>query len=244
MMAANEDDSRLTKRCCRPWSRRAVLVGLLMCLQLPTTSSEAPQHFPTQLSILRGPLDLDGRCAGGRPFAQGGFDAGQACPSVGSSSAGSCSGGTWIAVKGTCTNAQGNAYCRCSDAGVPECVNGIGEAGTVSCDCVAPNTDGRCMSNAGCTGGGSCSGYGVCAAANTGDQCSSTLECTGAGGEVAVGDGTQTELWPGASQTCIVQTSPANQSSGALFGGNPFGPIYIAIKDAAYRTLTAGEARS
>ena len=204
-------------------------------------SSEPPEHFPTQLAILRGPVEISGRCAGGRAFAAGGFDADQACTSVGELTAGSCSGGTWISRKGTCTNALDTAYCTCNDEGVPECVNGIGESGTVSCYCDAPNTDGRCMENAECTGGGICSDYGVCTATNSGEECVSSLECTGAGGEVAVGDGTQIEQWPGESQVCKVPPLAGNQSSGVVYGGEFFGPIVLAIKDAAFRTLSAGE---
>ena len=219
----------------------SLLVGLFLGLQLPFMSSEPPQHFPTQLAILRGAVEESGRCAGGREFARGGFDAGQACTRVGAVTAGSCGGGTWISRTGSCTNPGGTAYCTCGDDGVPECVNGIGEAGVAACYCDAPNTDGRCMGNTDCTGGGTCSGYGECAATNSGSKCLSTLECTGAGGEVRVGDGTQTEQWPGASQVCKVPPSPGNQSAGVVYGGEAFGPLVVAMKDAAFRTLSAGE---
>ncbi len=47
------------------------------------------------------------------------------------------------------------------------------------------------------------------------------------------------EIWPGASQSCLASLS-GNGSEGVVYGGENFGPVVVALKDAAYRTTIAG----
>lgn len=138
---------------------RVLVVSIIFAL-LPMTLSVSPQHFPTQLFITSGPVEVAGSCAGGRGYCLGGFDAGEECATLGANCAGDCAGGTWIVTKVSCTGAT--AYCECSNTGVPSCVNGVGVSGQIDCKCTSPNTKGRCLSNSDCTGGGACANYGLC----------------------------------------------------------------------------------
>ena len=47
------------------------------------------------------------------------------------------------------------------------------------------------------------------------------------------------EIWPGASHSCLASLS-GNGSEGVVYGGENFGPVVVALKDAAYRTTIAG----
>jgi len=212
------------------------LAALVITSRVPCSMAVAPQHFPTQLFIKSGPITVAGKCAGGRAYCLGGFDAGEECSTLGGQCAGSCAGGTWIAKKYTCSGT-----CECSDAGVATCVEGIGESGQKSCECEAPNTNARCDSNAVCTGEGVCGTYGTCQTANTGGECASTFDCSGSNGAVTAADGS-IDIWPGASQSCIPSIRVVgNESHGVVYGGEPFGPLVVALKDAAYRTTDAGD---
>ena len=229
-------------RCqSRPLNLSSALVVFLL---LPFITSVPPQHVPTQLFIKKGPVELvSGKCSGGRSYCLGGVDDGQECASEYQSDGttpscpGSCADGGYIVVTVSCTGPE--ARCECSPQGVPSCINGIGAPGQADCLCQLPNTGTRCFTNGDCTGGGTCQAYGVCQAPNTGESCSSTLECTGAGGEVTDPNGV-VDLWPGSSQACMVPPVSGNESQGAVFGGEAFGPLVVAFKDAAYKTTTAG----
>ena len=47
------------------------------------------------------------------------------------------------------------------------------------------------------------------------------------------------EIWPGASQSCLASLT-GDGSEGVVYGGENFGPVVVALKDAAYRTTIAG----
>ena len=224
--------------CLRSVSSLLVILVMAFCVQCSV--AVAPQHFPTQLFIKKGPIAAPGKCAGGRGYCLGGFDAGEECSDLGGRCAGSCSDGAWIVTKYTC-----NGQCTCNAPGTapgtPVCENGIGEIGKLDCTCTAPNSNARCNDNKDCTGGGKCGSEGACTATNTGGECESTFECTGSGGAVTAADGS-IDIWPGASQSCIPSVRVVgNESHGVVYGGEPFGPLVVVLKDAAYRTTDAGD---